>query len=387
MPEMTIRLHRDPETGKQNIVVKLRSDEDALPHEHEQMHRALVDKLINGGILKAGEEGNLVIEREEETAAPNRRAILRRASGRRSGKAANRNLASRWASAPGFFLRGLTPTGSPHSQRPSMIVKFPDLDTLRLALTSGAVPSDVAQKAAVAGFGEPDQLWVETSAKLSAAVQKELKRLGALVCKASDAALSTEVSSWLELLPLVADDSALDKLEQTPVLFDVPGSAELSRLVVEMMRLGNDRQSFRWLEERGDKNGDDGRALLRVVGPPYYSLLRAVDQLGGPGVAPHAFVERAPGVWVELGHAHLLAAHIRPPKGKMLLLRPPRQWLLLPEAPFRDVYEIVEFQLPDGVTPWRDSPLPTRLKVTPRLQQSGPADGAELWVLRGEAHR
>ncbi|HEY7154093.1 MAG TPA: hypothetical protein VH575_09075 [Gemmataceae bacterium] len=68
MPEMTIRLLRDPETGKQNIIVKLRSDEDALPHEHEQMHRALVDKLIDGGILKAGEEGNLIIEREEETA-------------------------------------------------------------------------------------------------------------------------------------------------------------------------------------------------------------------------------------------------------------------------------------------------------------------------------
>ena len=68
MAEMTIRLLRDPETGKQNIIVKLRSDEDALPHEHEQMHRALVDKLIDGGILKAGEEGNLIIEREEETA-------------------------------------------------------------------------------------------------------------------------------------------------------------------------------------------------------------------------------------------------------------------------------------------------------------------------------
>jgi hypothetical protein len=70
MPEMTINLRRDPETGKQNIIIKLRSDEDALPHEHEQMHRTLVDKLINGGILKAGEEGNLIIERQEEKAAP-----------------------------------------------------------------------------------------------------------------------------------------------------------------------------------------------------------------------------------------------------------------------------------------------------------------------------
>ncbi len=65
MPEMVIQLRRDPTTGKQNIVVKLRSDEDALPHEHERMHRALVDKLIEGGILKAGEAGNLLVEREE----------------------------------------------------------------------------------------------------------------------------------------------------------------------------------------------------------------------------------------------------------------------------------------------------------------------------------
>ena len=70
MPEMTIRLQRDPETGKQNIIIKLRSDEDALPHEHEQQHRALVDKLIDGGIVKAGEVGNIIVEREEKTAAP-----------------------------------------------------------------------------------------------------------------------------------------------------------------------------------------------------------------------------------------------------------------------------------------------------------------------------
>jgi len=70
MAEMTIRLLRDPQTGKQNIIVKLRSDEDALPQEHEQLHRALVEKLINGGLLKTGEEGDLVIEREEETAVP-----------------------------------------------------------------------------------------------------------------------------------------------------------------------------------------------------------------------------------------------------------------------------------------------------------------------------
>ena len=66
MAEMTIRLIPDPTTGKKNIIISLRSDEDALPHEHEQQHRALVDKLIEGGILKASELGKVVVERESK---------------------------------------------------------------------------------------------------------------------------------------------------------------------------------------------------------------------------------------------------------------------------------------------------------------------------------
>ena len=70
MAEMTIRLIPDPATGKKNIVIALRSDADALPHEHEQMHRRLVEKLVNGGLLKAEEVGQIVVEREEKEKAP-----------------------------------------------------------------------------------------------------------------------------------------------------------------------------------------------------------------------------------------------------------------------------------------------------------------------------
>src|SRR5439155_13642537 len=70
MAEMTIRLRCDPATGKKDIVITLRSDEDALPHEHEQQHRALVEKLIDGGLLKASELGQIVVEREEKEAQP-----------------------------------------------------------------------------------------------------------------------------------------------------------------------------------------------------------------------------------------------------------------------------------------------------------------------------
>jgi hypothetical protein len=70
MAEMTIRLIPDPTTGKKNIIISLRSDEDALPHEHEQRHRALVDKLIEGGIVKAGEVGKITVEREQDEKEP-----------------------------------------------------------------------------------------------------------------------------------------------------------------------------------------------------------------------------------------------------------------------------------------------------------------------------
>lgn len=82
MAEMTIRLQIDPQTGKKNVVISLKSDEDALPHEHEQKHRALVDKLIAKGLLNASELGEIVVEREpedeagcdEESAAPEQSA-------------------------------------------------------------------------------------------------------------------------------------------------------------------------------------------------------------------------------------------------------------------------------------------------------------------------
>ncbi len=63
MAQLTIVLRRDPQSGKQNIIVKLDSDADSLPIEHEQLHRTLVEKLVGKGI-PAEDLGEIVIERE-----------------------------------------------------------------------------------------------------------------------------------------------------------------------------------------------------------------------------------------------------------------------------------------------------------------------------------
>jgi hypothetical protein len=72
MAEMTIRLEIDPRTRKKNVVISYRSDEDAMPLEHEEEHQRLVNRLIEGGALRAAELGKIVVKREaaEGPAAP-----------------------------------------------------------------------------------------------------------------------------------------------------------------------------------------------------------------------------------------------------------------------------------------------------------------------------
>jgi hypothetical protein len=72
MASLTIRLRVDPATGKKDVIIDYHSDEDALPMEHEDTHRRLVDKLIEGGALAAAELGKIVVRRDvpEGEAAP-----------------------------------------------------------------------------------------------------------------------------------------------------------------------------------------------------------------------------------------------------------------------------------------------------------------------------
>ena len=77
-----------------------------------------------------------------------------------------------------------------------MILKFPDLNTLRLALITGAVPPNMAQAGAVAGFDDQDQCWVETSA--TPAKNSPVSRPRASELSASQTTLGTgcQAQNW-----------------------------------------------------------------------------------------------------------------------------------------------------------------------------------------------
>ncbi len=67
MASATLKLSVDPTTGRRTITISYASDADALPHEHEDAHRQVVEKLFEGGIAKPGD--TIVVAREG-TAAP-----------------------------------------------------------------------------------------------------------------------------------------------------------------------------------------------------------------------------------------------------------------------------------------------------------------------------
>lgn len=271
-----------------------------------------------------------------------------------------------------------------------MILDFPAYHTVLQALTAGLIPESAATSLAQYDEVDEGRVLVNLNATLERAALKSLGALGVRKRRVSVKNLTRSASCWPEMLPLVpSEPTASDK---TAVLFDIPAGDAVSDVVGEILRLGNDRQSYRVLG-----SGDDTRMLLRVVGPPYYSLLRAFDRSLSDGAEPQsedqrqsktgvkAFVEQAPRVWVEIGATHPLAARIKPASRSMLLISRSRPWESVPEAPFKDIYNAIDLQLPDQPVELADTELEARLQVPLRLVRGGSGDVAELWVLDGAA--
>lgn len=270
-----------------------------------------------------------------------------------------------------------------------MILDFPGYHTILQSLTAGLIPEAAFAAQAVYDEAEDEHVLVSFNAKLDRATTKSLSALGVKKRRLSARNLTRTASCWMEMLPLAeAEPRAAEK---SAVLFDIEAGEHLSEVVSEMLRLGNDRQSFRVLSE-----GGEAHVLLRVIGPPYYSLLRALERgLAGfestnghadsNGKPLTAFVEQAPRVWIELGATHPLISQLKPPTGRLLMIRRDGPWQLIPEAPFQDIYDSLDFTLSDQPIELADSQLEAKMQVPLRLVRGGSGDVAELWVLDGSA--
>ena len=69
MAEITLRLRYNLQTGRKDLFIDYHSDDDALPIEHEQDHRAVVESLLGKGVLRRDELGEVIVRRAQPQVA------------------------------------------------------------------------------------------------------------------------------------------------------------------------------------------------------------------------------------------------------------------------------------------------------------------------------
>ena len=110
MARLILRLFYDPHGERRDIVVDLATDADTVAFEHEQQHKALVEKQIESGLIKASEAGKIVVELEEdakEPPLPSVRAMLA-PTGRSNASSAGSNVTPRGPDPAGAATRKLS---------------------------------------------------------------------------------------------------------------------------------------------------------------------------------------------------------------------------------------------------------------------------------------
>ena len=245
--------------------------------------------------------------------------------------------------------------------------RFSNLHAFQAALS--ALPADVLGRPVRTGR-VGDAVWVAIDDTEPA---REVGRtLSAIGCTAEGKPQSegSWVSCWPEVLPMQRigpPDSV------SAALFVLDGPAHEQRaldLAAEMVRLGCDRQDLATV---------GNVTLLRASGPPYYTVLRALDgDTGAPeGERLRAFLSVAQ-VWVEAGFTHPHADQLRAPPGVMHLLFGTGPWTTYPDGPWTPLDARLDMLLH---TPIQEAALaPTRRLAIPLRLGRAPSGAASLWI-------
>lgn len=243
---------------------------------------------------------------------------------------------------------------------------FRDSEALRVVLASGLCPPDVLGGGARVARSADGSVVLAPDQPLPRAALARLRAFGVAV----DAELPDDagaVRCWAEAI--AAQRVAVAALPSL-VLLVTERAAELVELAAELVRLGCDRQELLVAGERG---------ALRVVDPPTYTMMRALDRERGlRGFSPDPVNQEA--VWVELGYRHPLADRLRAEPGTLLLIGSDR-WSTLPDAGWRGLEAVLELTVPgDRAT------LAPATELVPRTIELRLAGGRRaapsLWVLR-----
>lgn len=249
-----------------------------------------------------------------------------------------------------------------------MALGFADRDALLVAIKTGLAPKEVAAGSARVGRTDGGMIVLEPDKAVPSSVLAKLRAAGV-----RDAAIPTKmvaVRCWAEALAPVAIG-----VEKVPALalFVTERVADVLDVAAELVRLGCDRIEI-------SISGDHG--VLRVVDPPTYTIVRALDHDHGLRVfGPDPAGQEA--IWTELGYHHPLAEHLRTERGVMLLASRDG-WHTIRDEGWMSLDKALELAVPERSEKIVPGAMPARRKVELRLS-SGRRDITSLWVLRDDA--
>lgn len=244
---------------------------------------------------------------------------------------------------------------------------FRDSEALQVVLTSGLCPADVLGSAARVASGADGSMVLAPERPLPAAALGKLRALGVAV----DAELPADarpVRCWAEAI--AARPVPVPAIPSLVVLV-TERADELIALAAELVRLGCDRQELLVVGARG---------VIRVVDPPTYTVMRALDREGGLRCfAPSPANQEA--VWTELGYRHPLADRLRVAPGTLLLIGGNR-WRTFPDAGWLGLDAALELAVPGQPTTLSPAPLPSTRRTVELRLSGGRREAPSLWVLR-----
>ena len=265
-----------------------------------------------------------------------------------------------------------------------MILIFPSVDILQVALKSGIIPPEIATQPIHFSYAPDGRVFLEIHQSLP---RNLLKRLAFMEVRRGTHRPPHEFVAahcWYQIIPLqkcpLPEGGVGENLGN--VIFEVNDQETLRNLVEEILRLGNDRMSL--LCYKSSKN-EDFLALLHVKRPPYYTLLRSLEyDIVSKQKSLYAYYEQLPRCWVEIGWSHPLAHCFTIPENHRLFIRSPYFWRFFDDAPFQDIYQSLDVQIPIQHCPWQALEQVPKLSVPLRLTVDSRRVEPSLWLISGD---
>ena len=257
-----------------------------------------------------------------------------------------------------------------------MRLEVADETALVATLQAGLIPKAVLN-APVRVHRGPAGLQLEPSVPLSSTARAKLRRAGIQVVDAS-LEEGAVVPDWVQVVQCHRDQADAQSALEPPtgeVLFLVEAPSRPMTICAELLRLGCVNQQL------ASFVGADGsaRTMIKVMAPPYYVVLRALDRAGGLRV----FSERAPNVWLELGWSHPLTPGSAPARKNVLLIPAAGHWMTVPDGPWTALDPLLQVEPPLNDR-WTSLPIEDRISVSLRLEPFSRAPEPRLWVLAGD---